>query len=305
MLKQLLATSALVIVGAVFIQSANAADDSKLRQLIVEPAGSHAPDAAGLPATNAGKVEPSLVKTDGGIATPAPVQTADSGAAAAIAANGAALASKPVNELVVSPSGGVPTPPAGAPAIPAGTPTADAGVPAAGAAGAGAPVTADPGAPPATLGIPAASGAAPADAGQPASSDAAPAAPAIAAPAAPAAPAVAVPAAPAANPAPALAVNNPDDLYKVLTGRGYGVTISQPDAHGDVIFYVTIPNQKDAYLLTVSPYGKVNYTQHIAAYAYGHSYTYDQPTYAPRYSYSPAYGSDDNCDYGTGSNAGY
>ena len=107
--------------------------------------------------------------------------------------------------------------------------------------------------------------------------------------------------------APAVAgVNSPDDLYKLLTGRGYGVEISKHDAYGDVIFYVTIPGHpEDAYLLTVDgEYGKVKYTKHIAAYGYGHSYSDDHSaTYAPRY--SPAYGSDDNCDYGTGYNAGY
>ena len=47
-------------------------------------------------------------------------------------------------------------------------------------------------------------------------------------------------------------MNSPDDLYKLLTGRGYSVDISKHDAYGDVIFYVTIPGYpQDAYLLTV------------------------------------------------------
>jgi hypothetical protein len=282
MLKQLLATSALVVVGAFFIQSASAADTSKLREIVVEPAGVHAPDAAGLPSIGAGKL-PALVATTGqGI--PTPTQTADAGAAAA-AANSAALGGKaPVNQLLVSPpGGGISTPLPGVIANPTGGASADAGTPAAGA-GAGAPVTADPGPQPAIQG-------APADAGQPAAAQP----PAV----------VAAPAAPVASPAPAIAVNSPDDLYKLLTGRGYSVDISKHDAYGDVIFYVTIPGYpQDAYLLTVGEYGKVKETKRVAAYSYGHSYSYDRPaTYAPRY--SPAYGSDDNCDYGTGYNAGY
>src|SRR6516164_9282064 len=57
MLRKLLATSALVVIGAVLIQTANAAEDLKTRQIVVEPAGSHAPDAAALPSAGAGKVE--------------------------------------------------------------------------------------------------------------------------------------------------------------------------------------------------------------------------------------------------------
>jgi hypothetical protein len=299
MLNKLLATSALVVIGAVFIQSANAADEGKLRQLVVEPAGAHAPDAAGLPTGDAGKTVNFVLKTGQGI--PTPTQTADAGAAAA-AANSAALDGKPpVNQLIVTPPGGIATPVPSGIANPPGTPSADAGAPLAGAAGAGAlpgaagaaaPAAADPAPPPAIQGIPAASGA-PANAGQPAAGAAAtPAAPAIAA----------APAAPAASPAPAVAaVSSPDDLYKLLTGRGYGVEISKHDAYGDVIFYVTIPGYpQDAYLLTVGQYGKVKETKHIAAYGYGHSYSYDHSA-----KYAPAYGSDDNCDYGTGYNAGY
>jgi len=302
MLNKLLATSALVVIGAVFIQSASAADDIKLRQLVVEPAGAHAPDAAGLPTADAGKAVNFILKTGQGI--PTPTRTADAGAAAA-AANGAALNGKPpVNQLIVNPPGGIATPPPAVVPNPVGTPSADAGAPLAGVAGAGGlagvagaglPVAADPAPQPAIQGAPAASGA-PADAGQPAAA-ATPAAPAIAA----------APSAPAASPAPAVAgVNSPDDLYKLLTGRGYGVEISKRDAYGDVIFYVTIPGHpEDAYLLTVDgEYGRVKERKHIAAYDYGHSYSYDRPaTYAPHY--SPAYGGDDNCDYGTGYNAGY
>src|SRR5947209_17421795 len=113
MLKKLLATSALIAVGAAFVQSASAADDSKLRQLVVEPAGTHAPDAAGLPTADAGKAKQFILKQGGGI--PTPTQTAD--------ANPDAGASKDkAKEFVIAPPGGI--------ATPAGGPTADAGAPA-------------------------------------------------------------------------------------------------------------------------------------------------------------------------------
>jgi hypothetical protein len=278
MLKKLLATSALIAIGTVLIQSAYAADDLKTREIVVEQAGAHAPDAAGLPAVGAGKTENLIAKTGDGIPTPA--QTADSGAVAA-AANSAALGNKtPVNQLLVAPPSGAATPPAVI-ASPSGAATADAGTPAAGAANA---------APPAGAAAPA-SPALAAPAAAPAAAVAAAAAPtAVAAPVAPAAVA-----APAATAAPAaVAVKSADDLEKLLTARGYGVEVSQHDANGNEIFYVTIPgNTQDAYLLTVDEYGKVNKTKHISSYASGHSYGY-APTY------SQAYDSNDNCDYGPG-----
>ena len=72
MLKQILATSALIVIGAVSIQSAGAVEASKLRQLVVEPAGT--------PAAAATKTEvtPFVVKPSEGI--PTPTQTADIGA---------------------------------------------------------------------------------------------------------------------------------------------------------------------------------------------------------------------------------
>ena len=42
MLKQILATSALIAIAAVSVQSANAADSGKFRQLVVEPSGTPA-----------------------------------------------------------------------------------------------------------------------------------------------------------------------------------------------------------------------------------------------------------------------
>src|SRR5438874_2342669 len=100
MLKKLLATSALIAVGAAFVQSASAADDSKLRQIVIQPAGAHAPDAAGLPDT---KITPFVLKQGGGIATP--TQTADANPdAGAVKDKGAS------NKLIVAPSGGISTP---------------------------------------------------------------------------------------------------------------------------------------------------------------------------------------------------
>ena len=267
MLRKLLATSALVVIGAVLIQTANAAEDLKTRQIVVEPAGSHAPDAAGLPA--AGKIENLIVQPGSGTATP--TQTADAGGAAAAAANSAAIGNKtPVDQLLVTPPSGGATPPTVV-ADPAGTATATPGTPPAGAT----PVT------PAVPVAPAAT-------------------PAVPATATPAAPAVAAgPAGPAATPAPAAAaVKSADDLEKLLTGHGYGVEVSKHDADGNEIFYVTIPGDtQNAYLLTVDEYGKVKETKHVSSYGYGHSYS------AP--SYGSAYGSDDNCDYGTGYSTGY
>ena len=82
------------------------------------------------------------------------------------------------------------------------------------------------------------------------------------------------------------------------TPRGWYVGFTIAFALTMMLFFAV------AYLLTVGEYGKVKETKRVGAYSYGHSYSYDRPaTYAPRY--SPAYGSDDNCDYGTGYNAGY
>jgi hypothetical protein len=47
MLKQILATSALIAFTAVTIQSASAAGSGKFRQLVVEPSGSPAADRRG------------------------------------------------------------------------------------------------------------------------------------------------------------------------------------------------------------------------------------------------------------------
>jgi hypothetical protein len=249
MLRKLLATSALVVIGAVLIQSANAADDLKSREIVIEPAGSHAPDAAGLP-TSGVKTENLVGKAGDG--APGAGPAANAGAVAA-AANSAAIGNKtPVEQLLVTPPSGAATPPAGVIANPSGTAVADSGAPAAGAA---------------------------------------PASP-VAAAAVPTAPAAAVPAA-----APITAVKSAGDLEKLLTGHGYGVEVSQQNADGNEMFYVTIPGDaQQAYLLTVDSYGKVKETQRISGYGHHND---DAP------SYGQAYGGNDNCNYGTGYNAGY
>jgi hypothetical protein len=296
MLKKLLATSALIALGATSLQSAIAADAgdrSDLRQLVIEPAGTKAPAATAADADK-GDIKQFILKQGNGIPTP-PTQTAEA------TADAGAIKDKPENKLIATPPGGIATPGA-----PAGAPAADAGAP---AAGAGAPA-ADAGAP----------AAAPADAGAPAApvAPAAPTAPAIAAPAdagAPAAvdagkgaaPAIAAPAAPAAAPATA-EIKNPKDLFNVLTEKGFGVEIVKKEDNGNFLYHVTIPgNDKDGYLLTVDgEYGKVLEKKYISAYDYSQTFSYHAPaTYAPSYGYGQSYSSYDNCDTSSDYNAGY
>ena len=100
---------------------------------------------------------------------------------------------------------------------------------------------------------------------------------------------------------------------KRLTDKGFGVEIVKKDGNGDLLYHVTIPgNAKDGYLLTVDgEHGKVKERKYISAYDYSQTFRYHAPathapaTYAPSYSYSPASGSDDNCDYGSDYNAAY
>lgn len=93
---------------------------------------------------------------------------------------------------------------------------------------------------------------------------------------------------------PSLVVSNPDDLYSLLTGRGYGVEILKRDGDGNLVFYVTAPaSPKEADLLLVDgTYGKVIERKHIAAYDY-HPAPYTS-------SYTAAYAADDNCDHTAG-----
>ena len=190
---------------------------------------------------------------------------------------------KPATKFVIAPSGGIASP-AGDASADADAPAADAGAPPAVDAQPADPVApADPAAPEAP---PAA--AAPADAGEAATGapvdHAAPAAPATA------------------------AVKNPKDLFNLLTDKGFGVEIVKKDGNGDLLYHVTIPgNAKDGYLLTVDgEHGKVKERKYISAYDYSQTFRYHAPaTYAPSYSYSPASGSDDNCDYSSNDSAGY
>ena len=105
MLKHILATSALIVIGAVSIQSAGAVEAGKFRQLVVEPAGTPA-------AATKTEVTQFVAKPSAGI--PTPVQTADIGAEVGKPAGTKVL------PLIAEPAQG----------IPAATETADAGAPA-------------------------------------------------------------------------------------------------------------------------------------------------------------------------------
>jgi len=95
---------------------------------------------------------------------------------------------------------------------------------------------------------------------------------------------------------PTMAVANPNDLYSVLTGHGYGVQILKRDGHGNLVFYVTASaTPKDADLLLVDgTYGKVIERKHVAAYGY----VRPAAPYTPRY--AATYAGDDNCDQTAG-----
>jgi hypothetical protein len=335
MLKQILATSALIAITAVSIQSANAAT-GKFRQLVVEPAGTPAdlllkktktatpfilktgqgiltPPGGEDPSKTGGKVANFIVAPGNGIPTPtgnagtgnpggkqvelivAPgggIPTPIGGASA-----GSGNAGQPLQPLVLKTSGGIPTPikvadsgsdpvqTGGSKAFPlidnsrsditapAGNPGADSGAAAADAGQLPAAL------PPANPGVQAVA----VETGQPAAGGIDTGAVAVA-PAAPAAPSI-----------PAIAVANPNDLYTLLTGRGYGVEILKHDQFGNLVFYVTMagqPNEADL-LLVDGTYGKVLEHKRIAAYGYDHP-----ATYAP--SYAASYASEDNCDHTAG-----
>src|SRR5438046_1414844 len=70
MLRKLLATSALIAIGATSLHSAFAADAGdrgELRQLVIEPAGTKAPAAT---TADAGKEDLKFILKQGGIPTP-------------------------------------------------------------------------------------------------------------------------------------------------------------------------------------------------------------------------------------------
>jgi len=322
MLKQILATSALIAITAVSIQSANAAT-GKFRQLVVEPAGTPAdlllknkktdlfilktgqgiptpPSGVGSGKTG-GKVANFIVAPGNGIPTPtgnagtgnpggkqAELIVAPGGGIRTGAGAGNGNAGQPLQPLLLKTSGGIPTPikvadgggnlvltggskafplivnpPSGiaASASDTGAPAADAGqLPA-------ALPPADPGPQ-----VPAV------DSGQPNTGAADTGVAAVA---------------PAAPPSPVLAVANPNDLYTLLTGRGYEVQILTRDQSGNLVFYVTIPGQpNDADLLLVDGYDKVLERKHIAGYGYDHPVIY-APTYAASYA-------SEDCDHAAG-----
>jgi hypothetical protein len=316
MLKQILATSALIAIAALSVGPASAADTGKLRQLVVEPAGTPAADPAFLKKK---KLQPLLLVQPGkGIPTAGVTANAGNGNGQAgkitqfvvapgqgIPTPGAGGKGKPQNglpALAALPGGGIPTPitvadagadpgrPAGNKAFPlivapAGGITTPAGDP----GSAGATPSADTGVPPAAAApaidpAPVDTGAlaASVDSGQPVAADSG---------AAPASEPLVTPGTPAAVPA----VQSPTDLYSLLTGRGYGVEVLKRDQYGNLVYYVTIPGQpREADLLLVDgTYGKVLQRKHIAAYGYDHP-----ASYAP--SYTAAYAGEANCDHAAG-----
>ena len=281
MLKQILTTSALIIIGVASIQSAAAADASKFRQLIVEPSGK----AVGALPT---KKLHLIVAPQPGIPAPSsdPVVTAD---------NGNNQPGKRI-QLIVAPPQGVPAP-SEAPIItvdnrndqptktevqplifvPEGTPSADAGAQAPADPVDSADAT--PPQDPAPIDQPAdtASGAADQDAT--------------------ATDSVADDATPAdSEPAPA-GVHNPRGLYTLLTDRGYDVEIVKRHDDGNLVFLVTeAGHDQDGLLLLVDGhYGKVLVRKSIALADYG--YARHEPRY-PAVSYRTDSYNSDNCDYG-------
>ena len=278
MLKQIVATSALMAIVAVSAETASAADTTKFRQLVIEPAGAPAAVAN----VDAKKRQRLLLLPSEG----APTATADAG-------NGAA------GHFVVAPSEGLLTPTDGGnkakakQAFPTlvkasdgiATPVkfTDAGAGRTQTAGSKAfPLIASAPQGLTTL----------ADITADADNSIVDAAPAVetkaAIPAEPVATVADEQAAPiTAAPAPVAAIAHPKDLYTLLTGRGYGVEILKRDAHGNMVFYVTIPgNTKEADLLVVdNTYTKVLQRKHVTAY------DYDRPA-----KYASAYAGEDNCD---------
>jgi hypothetical protein len=327
MLKQILATTAVLAAVAVSIPAAHAAG---FRQLVVEPTGASADDGflkrfkkpnflilkngQGIPTPpkSGAPVANFIVAPGGGIATPT------GGAGSGNPGNGGVK-----NELVVAPTGGIGTPAGGGnPVNPPGgrnelVVASGGGIPTPAGGGANPPgVNAPTGVPTqvASLGSGLADAkpfpalANPSDLTTPAGTDgtdagagAAPAAdPAGGAPADPSpgadngnGGAVQVAAAVPAGPAPA--IQTPGSLYQVLVAHGYGVDIVKRDARGDLVFYVTTPAAPGAgdLLLVDAENGRVLERKHVAAFAFPHRHVV---AYVPDY----AQGHDDGCDHGGG-----
>lgn len=274
MLKQILATSALMAIAGFSVQSAVAADASKFRQLVIEPAGTPAAVA------DAGNLDAS--KRQRLIIAPAediPTNSADAGEA---------------DQLLIAPGKGIDTQVApgeanGKKPFPAPAQISDSTA---------TPVklvaTAEPIPAAAGKGLP---GIAPAPKGFSTSVEiAAAVADDAGAPIAPKAAIAIAPIAPVADeetgaapaaPAP-VAISSPKDLYLLLTGRGYGVKFLKRDAYDNPIFYVTIPGKAEEgeLILVDETDGKVLKRKHVTVYADAHP-----AAPAPRY---PAV-ADENC----------
>jgi hypothetical protein len=311
MLKQILVTSACIAILAVSAQSATAAG-TKFRQLVVEPAGTPSSDLL----LKNKKIQPLIATAGQGIPTPSGAATggkaggnpggkfivAQGGGIPTPAGNGGTDSGKiggpPTAQFLIAPTGGIPTGAGGAggngkavepllvnapSGIPVNVATADPGVP----ADIAPPVTPSP-----QASLPATgnggSGIVNADAAPAANPDAGTPPVIASAPAAAAADGAAgsEPPVAAAAAAPASAVQNPTDLYTLLTGRGYRIQIMDHQVNGNLVFYVTIPGDaKDADLLLVdATYGKVIDRKHIATSSY----------------HTVSYAAGDNCEHFAG-----
>ena len=317
MLKQILTTSALIVIGAASIQSATAADFRKFRQLVVEPSGKAAGGSpikklqllvappTGVNASSDTPVvtdnQPSkkfIVAPQNGVASPSsdPIVTADGGD------------NRPPKkvQLIVAPPSGVNA--SGGTIVtgdnrdnggdrpaktkfqnlivtPDTTPSVDAR--------ANQPVdftdTADATPPQDTAPVDQTVETASATADTDVTATASDATPTDTA---------SDDAAPASSePAPA-GVDNPRGLYTMLTDRGYGVEIVKRHADGNLVFLVTESGHDQSYLLLVDGhYGKVLARRSVDLSSYASSY---HEEHYPVVSYTYNTDTSDNCDYGYG-----
>jgi len=275
MLKQIVATSALMAIVAVSAETASAADATKFRQLVIEPAGAPA-DVANL---DANKRQRLLLLPSEGAAT---TDVANREAAKFVVASGEGrltptdggnkAKAKQAFPTLVKASDGIATPVKFTDAGADRTQTKS-----------GNPFPLIASAPQGLI--------IPADITADADNSIVDGAPAVETkaviPAEPIATVAEEEAPVTAAPAPVAEVAHATDLYTLLTGRGYGVDILKRDASGNMVFYVTIPgNTKEADLLVVdSTYTKIIQRKHIAAYGY------ERPA-----QYTSAYAGEDNCD---------
>jgi hypothetical protein len=289
MLKQILTTSALIAIAAISVQSANAADLTKFRQLVVEPTAAPVTAAAVDPAAH--KRQRLLVAPTESI----PTETADAGHAAQFvlapsqgletpAGIGDEGKTKETFPSLTKASGGIATPvkfsetgsdpiqATGSKTFPliASAPSGLTTPPdVAGETADATPVDAAP-----VAKTKAVASVEPIVSASPERQADAPRSASIAADTAPT----------------AVSIANPGELYSLLTGRGFGVQILKRDAYGNLVFYVTIPGKVEADLLLVDgTYGKVIKRRHLD----GHP-----APYTP--SYATAYADKENCDHTAG-----